>query len=211
MQLLLLHLLLVAVGLLLRVSAAHRCDCSGIEFSSKEYFCGDHRLGPQKLSTTHHLVPLLYGYQRLGGLCPAEFLQKWYNDSTYSYVEPPADGWQLSTAQNPIADDQVLYPGMLVDWFGQPEEQFSLFPAGTPFAMRAIPPYILNTPTYGDIAPFNYHVYKVAYPFVVTSGPRAAFYGQIGQGTIYRTRITVAMLMQGGFLTRVKGRIDDFV
>ncbi|KAJ7759040.1 hypothetical protein B0H16DRAFT_1819443 [Mycena metata] len=204
MQLSVLPLLLVAVGLLLRVSAAQRCDCNGIEFSSKEYFCGEHRLGPKKLPTSHHIVPLLHGYQRLGGLCPAEFLQTWYNDSIYSYIDPPADGWQLSTAQKPIADDQVLYPGMLVDFFGQSEEQFLLFPAGTPFAMRALPPYLLNTPTYGDIAPFNYHAYKVAYPFVVTSGPTAAFYGQPGQGTTYRTRITVAMLIRGGFLTRVK-------
>ncbi|KAJ7180829.1 hypothetical protein C8R46DRAFT_1319169 [Mycena filopes] len=204
MQFSLYPLFFIAVGLLLRVSAARHCNCDGIEFSSKEYLCGDHRLGPKKLPASRQLTPLLSGYDRLGGLCPAEFLRKWYSDAAYSYLEPPADGWQLSTAQQPITDDQVLHAGMLVDSFGQPDEQYSLSPAGTPFAMRALPPACLNNPTYGELAPFNYHEYEVEYPFVVRSGPTAAFYGQPGQGTTYRTRITVGMLIRGGFLKRVK-------
>ncbi|KAJ7117749.1 hypothetical protein C8R44DRAFT_832373 [Mycena epipterygia] len=178
--------------------------CNGTEFMSNDFLCGDARLGPKDLPSSSQFAPLLYGYQRLGGLCPDAFLKKWFNNSedSYSYMDPPADGFQLSTAHKPISDDQVLQRDMLVDCFGTLYETF-ISPAGTPFAMRSLPPSSLNTPTYDDIVPFNYRVYKVKYPFVVTSGPTAAFFGQPGQGTVYRTRTSLDMLVRGGFLTRM--------
>jgi hypothetical protein len=169
---------------------------------SKEFLCGDPRLGPKHLPAQAPFASLLTGYERLGGLCPAAFLKRWFNNSDYTYQSPPANGFQLSTANKPISDDQVLRRGMLVDCFGTMYETF-ISPAGTPFSMRALPPSSLNTPTYDDIAAFNYRVYRVEYPFVVTSGPTAAFFGQPGQGTVYKTRTSIDVLVRGGFLTRV--------
>ncbi|KAJ7140307.1 hypothetical protein C8R43DRAFT_1018271 [Mycena crocata] len=181
---------LLSLGITL-ANGTSRCEenfCNGTEFMSEEFLCGDQRLGVLHLPTSLPFAPLLSGYKRLGGLCPDA---------------PPANGFQLSTAHKPIVDDEVLHRGMLVDCFGTMYETF-LFPAGTPFSMRSLPPSSINTPTYDDIALFNYRVFKVEYPFVVASGPTAPFYGQPGQGTVYKTRANIDMLVRGGFLTRVQ-------
>ncbi|CAK5283189.1 unnamed protein product [Mycena citricolor] len=182
-----------------------RCEpsfCHGTKNSPHhhDYLCGDERLGPKHLPNTSHWGQLLYGYKRFDGLCPAEFLAKWYRDGEYRL--PRADGFQQSTKRKPIAEDQVLDRGMLVDCFGTLYETY-LSPAGTPFSLRALPPSSLNTPTYDDIALYNYRVFRVEYPFVVKSGPTAPFYEQPGQGTVYRTTATIDMLISGGFLARV--------
>ncbi|KAJ6488085.1 hypothetical protein DFH09DRAFT_1455940 [Mycena vulgaris] len=65
-----------------------------------------------------------------------------------------AHGFQLSTDHKPIAGDQVLQRGMLVDCFGTVYETF-LFPADMPYSMRSLPPSSLNTPTYDNIASFK--------------------------------------------------------
>ncbi|KAJ7491951.1 hypothetical protein FB451DRAFT_1501193 [Mycena latifolia] len=204
------HVCIVLLVFFTRIAAAanetSRCEptfCNGTEFMSKEFLCGDPRLGPKHLPTASPFKSLLSGYKRFGGLCPEAFLKKWFNDTDeYNYISPPSEGFQLSTAQKPIADDQVLQRGMLVDCFGTLYETF-LSPAGMPFSMRSLPPSSLNTPTYDDIAAFNYRVYRVEYPFVVMSGLTTAFYGQPGQGTVYKTRTSIDMLLRGGFLTRV--------
>ncbi|KAJ7696477.1 hypothetical protein B0H17DRAFT_1197987 [Mycena rosella] len=199
--------LLLSSGIAAANKTSH-CDptfCNGTEFMSKRFLCGDPRLGPKHLPASSPFASILSGYHRLGGLCPDAFLKKWFNNSDYTYFSPPSDGFQLSTAHKPIAADQVLQRGMLVDCFGTLYETF-LFPAGTPFSMRSLPPSSLNTPTYDDIAAFNYRVYRVEYPFVVTSGPIAAFFGQSGQGMVYKTRSTIDVLLQGGLLTRVDER-----
>lgn len=135
-------------------------------------------------------------------MCPSEFLKKWGDGDFYTFIDPPADGFQLSTRHKPIADDQVLERGMLVDAFGGVYNNY-LSPAGTPFALRAVPPSDLNDMTSDDFAVSSYRVYRVEYPFVVMTGPRVAFFGQPGQGTQYRTRTDIYSLVQGGFLTRV--------
>ncbi|KAJ7224071.1 hypothetical protein GGX14DRAFT_648309 [Mycena pura] len=183
-------------------SKCHPSFCHGTEFTSKQFLCGDPRLGPSRLPAAGHWTPLLSGYQRLAGLCPSAFLEKWFNTSTGAYLRAPADGFQLSTADRPIGGDQVLPRGMLLDAFGTLYDS-ALWPAGMPFALRALPPSSLDTPTFDDIVPYNYRVYRVAYPFVVRSGPAAAFFGQPGQGTMYVTRSSIDMLLQGGLLARV--------
>ncbi|KAJ7504216.1 hypothetical protein B0H11DRAFT_1981256 [Mycena galericulata] len=209
-------LLRLVVALLLSSGTASSnktsgCDsnfCNGVEFTSSDFLCGDPRLGPQQLPASPQFTPILSGYNRLGGLCPDAFLKRWYNDSEDAYITPPAGGFQLSTAHKPIADDQVLDRGMLVDCFGTLYETY-ISPAGTPYSMRALPPSSLNTPTYDDIVAFNYRVYRVEYPFVVKSGPTAAFFGQPGQGTVYKTMATLDMLIRGGFLSRVEEKGSD--
>ena len=51
--------------------------------------------------------------------------------------------------------------------------------------------------------PYNYHVYNVTKPFVVTSGPIAGWFEQPGQGVQYEMSSNVMTLVAGGFLERV--------
>ncbi|KAJ7091488.1 hypothetical protein B0H15DRAFT_836349 [Mycena belliarum] len=118
---------LVFVTMITAANEASHCKptfCDGTEFVSEEFLCGDPRLGPKHLPSSPPFRSLLSGYQRLGGFCPAAFLQKWFNSSESSYLAPPATGFQLSTAHTPIAGDQVLARGVLVDCFGTLYETF---------------------------------------------------------------------------------------
>ena len=65
--------------------------------------------------------------------------------------------------------------GMKLDRFGSEYGSF-LSPAGAPYSQRALPPSNLDTPTSDPSYPYNYHVYEVAKPFVVLSGPIAGKY-----------------------------------
>ncbi|KAJ7300858.1 hypothetical protein DFH08DRAFT_673442, partial [Mycena albidolilacea] len=147
---------------------------------SEEYLCGDSRLGPKELPTSPPFATLLSGYERLGGMCPSEFLKKWGDGDFYTFIDPPADGFQLSTRPKPIADDQVLERGMPVDAFGGVYSSNYLSPAGTPFALRAVPPSDLNDTTSDDVTVSSYRVYRVEYPFVAMTRPRVAFFWSAG-------------------------------
>ncbi|KAF7308983.1 Rho-GAP domain-containing protein [Mycena kentingensis (nom. inval.)] len=210
--------------------------CKGTQFVSNQFLCGDQRLGPAVLPSGGHWGALLAGYARFGAgattsitpgvdaavsgcPAPATFLKRWFNESEWQYHRPAADGFQLSTAHKPIGGEQVLPRGALVDrFYALYDQEDTLWPAGTPFRMRALPPSSLNNPVVDlsgtdDATKKNapeYRVYEVVYPFVVRAGPAAAFYGQPGQGTVYQTRTSVDMLVEGGFLRRVKvTRIRD--
>lgn len=82
------------------------------------YFCGDARLGPKILPTKLPLASETRGYDRLGGLCPGDFLKKWYNTTAGSYIYPPQEGFQLNTGNAPIDGNQTLAAGMKLDRFG---------------------------------------------------------------------------------------------
>jgi hypothetical protein len=120
--------------------------CNGTRFESEEYLCGDSRLGPKELPTSPPFATLLSGYKRLGGMCPSEFLKKWSDGDFYTFIDPPTDGFQLSPRHKPIADDQVLERGMLVDAFGGYTTPATSRLRG-PFALRAVPPLDLNDMT----------------------------------------------------------------
>jgi hypothetical protein len=122
------------------------------------------------LPTKLPLSSEVYAYDRLGGLCPEEFLKKWYNVTGYIY--PPQNGFQLNTANNPIEGNQTLAVGMKLDRFGSEYGSF-LSPAGAPYSQRALPPSNLDTPAADPSYPYNYHVYEVAQAFDVLSGPIA--------------------------------------
>jgi len=176
--------------------------CAGTNSTDSHYFCGDSRLGPQKLPTKLPLASEVYAYDRLGGLCPGEFLKKWYNSSANSYIYPPQNGFQLNTANAPIEGNQTLAVGMRLDRFGSEYGAF-LSPAGAPYSQRALPPSNLDSPTSDPSYPYNYHVYEVVQAFDVLSGPIAAWFGQPGQGTQYQTYQNVMTLINGGYLKRV--------
>jgi hypothetical protein len=135
---------------------------------------------------------MVYGYDRLGGLCPGEFLRKWTFPSNGSYHYPDVMGFQLSTTDKPIDGEETLVKGMLIDRFGGVHGMF-LAPAYTPFAQRSLPPSALNDPMGGPTE--NYHVYRVERNFTVLSGTIAGWFGQPGQGTQYWYNGTVEDLL----------------
>ncbi|KAJ7709029.1 hypothetical protein B0H17DRAFT_860166, partial [Mycena rosella] len=180
--------------------------CHGAVGNDPQYHCGDARLGPATLPSIVPLSSMIDEfYDRLGGLCPGAFLEKWWNESTGYYAYPPADGFQLSivTTLTPALDggNLTLEPGMRVDRFGSEEGRY-LAPAYTPFAQRALPPWSLNDPEKG-YPPSNYHLYQVERSFTVRSGTIAAWFGQSGQGAQYLATESISKLVDEGFLSRV--------
>lgn len=176
--------------------------CKGVApVNSTKYFCRDARLGPKKLPTRFPLDDITQPYDRLGGLCAAEFLAKWTNpDGSYSY--PLNMGFLISTSNATIKGNATLLTGTLIDRFGG-EYGYYLSPALAPYSQRAIPPSNLDTPEGKPRYPYNYHVYKVVQPFVVEAGPIAPYFGQPGAGTQYHTFMNISMLVDNGYLQRV--------
>ncbi len=109
------------------------------------YVCGDSRLGPKRLPTKLPLGSELVTYDRFGGLCPSDYLAKWYNATAVSYIYPPDDGFQLSTTKSPIEGIITLPIGVLLDRFGSEYGSF-MSPYGAPYMQRALPPSNLDTP-----------------------------------------------------------------
>ncbi|TFK53910.1 hypothetical protein OE88DRAFT_1642580 [Heliocybe sulcata] len=184
--------------------------CTGANVNittDNRYICGDSRLGPDALPTTPPLSTLFANYVPLGGLCPTQWITQYVNKTNPSYLLfPYADGFQNTTAAQPIRGNQTLPAGLLVDRFGAETGRY-LAPFGTPFAQRALYPGALNT--MNASFPYNYHVYNVTKEFVVLGGPIAAWFGQPGQGTQYETYRSVADLVATGALARVHYNYDE--
>ncbi|KAJ7832005.1 hypothetical protein B0H13DRAFT_2430152 [Mycena leptocephala] len=169
------------------------CNCGGTNFTDSQFLCGDVRLGPDTLPTNGPLAPLLIHYDRLGGLCPGDFLAKWtFPNGSYEF--PPFEGFQLSTSEMPIDGNQLLLPGMRLDRFGS---NFGMFmaPADTPFSQRSLPPSSLSS---------AYHVYEVQQELTVLSGEIAGWFSQPGQGTQYFVNVTIQSLLDAGVLEEVE-------
>jgi hypothetical protein len=182
------------------------------------YVCGDARLGPKRLPTHLPLDSLLDIYDRFGGLCPGQFLAKWFNSTSGYYNYPPDNGFQLNTASAPIEGTIAFPVGFLMDRFGSEYGSF-VSPASAPYMQRALPPSNLDTPAsdprsvslfksmiVSDLLnryPYNYHVYRVLQPFNALSGPIAAWFGQPGQGVQYQLATNIIGLINGGFIEEV--------
>jgi hypothetical protein len=122
--------------------------CAGTAFNASLadwYICGDSRLGPVLLPTLFPLSGLFGTYDRFGGLCPGDFLTKWFNPNTSYYNYPPDNGFQLNTAGQPIMGEVTLPVGLLIDRFGSETGTF-VSPEGAPYMQRALPPSNLDTP-----------------------------------------------------------------
>ncbi|TVY84419.1 hypothetical protein LSUE1_G000450 [Lachnellula suecica] len=172
-----------------------------------DYVCGDPRLGPKKLPTHLPLSTLLNTYDRFGGLCPGQFLSKWYNATSGSFIYPPQNGFQLNTAALPISGVIKFSLGFHLDRFGSEYGTF-VSPAGAPYMQRALPPSNLDTPASDPRYPYNYHVYKVVKEFDALSGPIAAWFDQPGQGVQYQLSQNILGLLNGNFIERVN--LKDF-
>jgi hypothetical protein len=193
---------LFAVIQQLRIPQLAECNCTGtINSNSTKYICGDARLGPVILPKKAPFSNMVYGYDRLGGLCPGEFLRKWtFSNGSYNYPGHDTQGFQLSTTNLTIDGEETLVEGMLIDRFGGVHGMF-LAPAYTPFAQRSLPPSALNDPEGGPTE--NYHVYRVERNFTVLSGTTAAWFGQPGQGTQYWYNGTIEALISAKNLSVV--------
>jgi hypothetical protein len=176
--------------------------CAGIPSQNETYVCGDPRLGPVQAPKKFPLDNELQSYERFGGLCPATFLEKWAGstDSSATYKYPPANGFVINTAGDPILGNATLAVGQKVDRFGSEYGKF-LAPLGAPFIERALPPS--NLDTYDGDHPFNYYVYEVTMSFVVGMGPIAPWFEQPGMGTQFVTYNNVKELLAGGYLRRL--------
>ncbi|KAK1780164.1 hypothetical protein QBC45DRAFT_324263 [Copromyces sp. CBS 386.78] len=162
------------------------------------YICGDSRLGPVVLPQFFlPLDPILDIYDRFGGLCPGQFLEKWFNRTGGGWWDyPPQNGFSVDDAGEIIAANLTLQVGTFLDRFGSEYGAF-LAPAAAPYLQRSLPPSNLN----GDAKfPYNYHVYSVIKPFKVLAGPIAPWFGQPGQGVQYQTYVNVATLIADGYL-----------
>ncbi|KAI0289199.1 hypothetical protein BC826DRAFT_884404, partial [Russula brevipes] len=167
-----------------------------------KYYCNDIRLGPVVFPQNMPLSNIVAEYDRLGGLCPGVFIQKWWNATSGGWIYPLNDGFQLDIFGKPIAGQQELQVGLLVDRFGAETGKF-FAPADSPYSQRSLPPQNLDTPETSPTFPYNYHVYKVAKPFVVSSGAITAWFGQPGQGTQYKSSSNILALIANGSLERV--------
>ncbi|KAJ7290652.1 hypothetical protein C8J57DRAFT_1493363 [Mycena rebaudengoi] len=171
------------------------CNCLGTNFTDPQFLCGDASLGPDVLPTTGPVAPLLTHYNRLGGLCPGDFLAKWTSPPNGSYVFPPFDGFQLSVSDMPIDGTQLLLPGMWLDRFGSTHGMF-LAPADTPFSQRSLPPSSLGPPT-------AYHVHLVKKNLTAHAGEIAGWFSQPGQGTQYFVNVTIQELLDAEILVEI--------
>ncbi|KAK3292148.1 uncharacterized protein B0H64DRAFT_466705 [Chaetomium fimeti] len=192
--------------------------CAGTNYTAEllqDYLCGDARLGPTHLPAPSDDEPVaralsvaVAGYDRLGGLCPGAFLERWYDDETASWRYPPQDGFLMADPEGgpqagvpglPIRANVTLAPETLLDRFGSEWGSF-VSPVGAPFVQRALPPgnLVAGDPEF----PYNYHVYSVVKPLVVSAGPIAAWFGQAGAGVQYKLYDRVNTLITDGYLRR---------
>lgn len=143
----------------------------------ERYLCGDQRLGPAELPEDGPVGTLAEEYDRLGGLSPVEFLDRWWTvDGSWDY--PEHDGFVVADGQ-PLKELQELPKGWMLDRFGSPRGSF-LAPAGAPYSQRALPPDSLNT--WPDGPEHNYNCYEVAQPVTAWVGPIAPHFEQPGGG-----------------------------
>ncbi|MFL1380633.1 TNT domain-containing protein [Nocardiopsis protaetiae] len=161
--------------------AGVRADCPVLDppptaEDLERYLCGDRRLGPAELPGQGPVAELLEGYDRLGGLTPAGFLDRWWGPDGWEY--PDHMGFEVVDGE-PVTETAVLPEGWMLDRFGSPWGTF-LAPAGAPYARRALPPDSLNT--WPDGPENNYTCFEVVDELPVLTGPIAPHFEQPGGG-----------------------------
>jgi hypothetical protein len=150
---------------------------------SSTYFDGDSRLGPAQLQSVGTVAPMLAGYDRLAGLTPQQFIQRYWDPSAGGgrggWRYPPQNGFLIGANGQPIEFVASLFPGQELDRFGSEYGGF-LAPEYTPYAQRALPPQSLDV--FDPAYTCNYHLYRVIKRFAAEEGPIAPAFGQIGHG-----------------------------
>jgi hypothetical protein len=176
--------------------------CDGTTYSNSKYLCGDWRLGPLLLPEHFPLDTFVAIYDRLGGLCPKDWLEKYWNCTSESFIYPPDNGFQLDIKCDHIEGTTTLYKGTYIDRFGGTGGFFAS-PAAAPYMQRSLPPSNLDWPQTTPVVPYNYHLYQVLRAFDVVSGPIAAWFEQPGQGVQYNLSFNISTLLCDGFIREV--------
>lgn len=86
-----------------------------------------------------------------------------------------------------------MEPGTRFDRYGLPSGSYAAS-AGTPFAMRSLPPGYETLPV---------HTYEVLRPLGALRGPAAPAFGQIGGGTQYKFETSINVLVEQGYIREV--------
>lgn len=184
-------------------NAAQPTQCNGVSDIGSRAAAGcfhrDKRLGPKVLpGRTDPVGKLTRGYHRFGKLTRASFLRRFWSG-------PPGSGHWLYPPRDGFAGPSLtvkLVAGTMIDRFGRAAGGQFLAPAGTSFAMRAIPPGSLDT--YPDKVAYNYHLYRVTDSFTVQTGAIARWFGQRGGGVQFKTiDVDVAYLLAHNDLEEV--------
>lgn len=146
---------------------------------------GNQLLGPKTLATKAPVGRQVADYDRLAGLSPSAFLDKYYiRSASYTGWDWPAqDGFVIKPDGQPDKRVGTLRAGKRIDRYGPATGRF-LAPAGTAYKKRALPPE--NLVDKGNPADCNYHIYSVAKSFKVQTGPIAPGFGQPGGGIQYQ-------------------------
>lgn len=190
-------LLGTATVLTVAAPAAHAQPAHQVSACSQAYYDGDWRLGPATVPNTGLIGGELSGWSRFGGLTPAQYLAKYWDATTGSWIFPPDNGFLLVNGR-PVEWQQTLQPGQDVQRYGENDDYF-LAPEGTPYAQVSIPPSFLDDEPGNPTCDF--HTFTVDKPFTVEAGPIAPGVGQPGGGLQYVTTETVQWLLDNGYLT----------
>lgn len=104
-----------------------KCDCTGVAGGDGDkYLCNNKLLGPKKLPRDFPSYSIVSDYNRLGGLKPKDFLEKWYNASSeLGWKYPEERGYYLDKCKNPIKFSMTLPVGTKLDRFGEEKGTFS--------------------------------------------------------------------------------------
>ena len=81
----------------------------------------------------------------------------------------------------------------MIDRYGSETGRFAS-PAGVPYEQRALPP--------GNTG--EYHLYKIQVPFGVQKSTVMPWFYQIGYGTQYKLPMNVRLLIENGYIIRIK-------
>ncbi|KAK2766519.1 hypothetical protein CKAH01_15468 [Colletotrichum kahawae] len=182
------------------------CNGTNSSDSSGNYVCDDPRLGPKILPSAIPIQGIVgpdSTYRRFGGRCPGQYLAEFWDSESDKpgWRYPILLGYGIDTGGKAATFNFTLLPGVHIDRFGGETGDYTS-PAGTPYAMRSLPPWNLNTRSPTD-PPYSYNVYRVATPMVVRAGPISPHFGQPGLGLQFFMPAKVSVLVEQGSLTRV--------
>ncbi|KAF3009431.1 hypothetical protein E8E13_000177 [Curvularia kusanoi] len=176
--------------------------CDGVTGNGDDRcLCNEGDLGPKNLQNARSPKALLEGYQRLGQLKPAKFLEKWRTQklkdgkqsTQWNWPNASQEGFLLDENGRPISGTCTLEIGVLIDRFGHEDTPY-FAPFATPYRMRSLPPSSLND---------DYAVYEVRKTLSVLTGPIAPGFEQPGLGTQYIAKMEPGELYGGTWLRKL--------
>lgn len=153
------------------------------------------------------------------GLCPGQFLSKWFNSTTGYYNYPPlVDSNSILRVHLLTGRLRFVWDSWWIDsgasmgilWVRRGRRicrghypQVILIRRLRILGKFLIDLWERDMLMTWNRYPYNYHVCRVLIPFTALSGPIAAWFGQPGQGVQYQLSTDILGLIAGGFIERV--------